>query len=989
MEVAIDGCSDKRKILKELARCLKTVFVEASGSKDSTVQLEVSSPLINGIDRSLQHGLLNLLHSYWPLVRSYSHAQTLQSVDLWVGTHSSSRLKGQAWLLATLVEGSLLSYLNCILAEPQSIAHHYAPHAILRDPAYMTQLSSLLTGLESINFIADTAIFSNCDSNSCSGREEDVSVNLRGMLALPLSNVNGLQGTVMTSSMTSSLASPGDSGFTQLDSETDTGSFSEVALDGDSTSVREDVAVLPVDPCTEKTIGSLSIPAKDVTNANNSSGVMESTVQLLTDSDNVVFRRQNSNTRRSSDSKQQKRVSFHECLSNEPSHHVETSTPSQEVGRFSSSFRESTSYLSRAVGDFSSFDSEQEGVEIAGDSSLLGNDGIEELSAKNIFCSHLSSDHSDLEAVMWCERKKGEIMQNKTPVAERGIPEGQEDPPKRWSLSVPTTNQVSVGVCEQSVGSINSSPAPSCSSLRAQVSTPKKLLHGSNGILTGSQATNVPSILNQTASKACLVNRFLRSITEKKISNRRSAAALAALNKKKSSFRTLSLHVCGAKPSDELSQELLIELGEELNDFMLKSPHSHSHIHTFMVNVEPSLNCLLSSQLQLPIGETIFKVLKVRDSILNCNGERLPLLAIMSDEALYVLNHVLKSHAVLPYSDISFVVVGPNYQWLSFICQDRAMKVNFVCGERDLAAELVGGIEMMLRGRGIKSHLLPAVVHLLYEEFFRIPQWTSILQREEVHHYAVVHTQEVFSNSTSLPSEPILRSHFMFRTVQKNRNSAWEPGFFILREGLLHIASNEEAIIPLLSIGLQGLPSRLATDSSRPHTIEVGNLQIAAPDNYVAQDWLFALQRPFSEMLDSATSQQKSNITSSSILLTESRIILMRSIGIPGEDLDKLGKPYLTALLSDVTAVWTGGKKSTWCLLEFSCREVHDSGGDYVVFFSTPREMVAFKESLWLLCPQLVKETKVMSEFESLHLRCNLTAANLSSDWDFKAAGKQ
>lgn len=54
--------------------------------------------------------------------------------------------------MATLLEGSLLSYLQCILAEPHIIVNHYAPHAILRDPSCITQFSSLLTGLESINF---------------------------------------------------------------------------------------------------------------------------------------------------------------------------------------------------------------------------------------------------------------------------------------------------------------------------------------------------------------------------------------------------------------------------------------------------------------------------------------------------------------------------------------------------------------------------------------------------------------------------------------------------------------------------------------------------------------------------------------------------------------------------------------------------------------------------------------------------------------------
>lgn len=74
----------------------------------------------------------------------------------------------------------------------------------------------------------------NHDSIACSGLEERV----KPVLDLPLCGGSGLP-AAMTSSMSSSLASPGDSGFTQIDSETDTASFSEVLLEADCTSVKE------------------------------------------------------------------------------------------------------------------------------------------------------------------------------------------------------------------------------------------------------------------------------------------------------------------------------------------------------------------------------------------------------------------------------------------------------------------------------------------------------------------------------------------------------------------------------------------------------------------------------------------------------------------------------------------------------------------------------------------------------------------------------
>lgn len=109
---------------------------------------------------------------------------------------------------------------------------------------------------------------------------------------------------------------------------------------------------------------------------------------------------------------------------------------------------------------------------------------------------------------------------------------------------------------------------PSCSSLRPQVSTPRRQ-NNSNTSLLASSTPHSSSVLNQSASKACLVNRFLRSITEKKISTRRSEAAFAAFNRKTST--KLNLYIYGVKPDDELSHELIHELEEEICNFSSES----------------------------------------------------------------------------------------------------------------------------------------------------------------------------------------------------------------------------------------------------------------------------------------------------------------------------------------------------------------------------------------------------------------------------------
>lgn len=184
------------------------------------------------------------------------------------------------------------------------------------------------------------------------------------------------------------------------------------------------------------------------------------------DSDEVVYRGSQIKTRKMVNLKQQKRVSFHECTQDMPSNDglLDNDTLSQETANSSSSFRESASNLSRAVSDLSSFECEQEGVEIAKDSSVLGNDGIEELSLNNSFNAHLylksacDTEYSGHSLQFVSLGETSQHIAEKTPVAERGIPEGQEDPPHRCSVSTTTSNHLPLSSNEKLQMSNHPSP---------------------------------------------------------------------------------------------------------------------------------------------------------------------------------------------------------------------------------------------------------------------------------------------------------------------------------------------------------------------------------------------------------------------------------------------------------------------------------------------------------------------------------------------------
>ena len=202
----------------------------------------------------------------------------------------------------------------------------------------------------------------------------------------------------------------------------------------------------------------------DIANANTSSASLDCQSHgHEIDPDEIIYRKPKTTI-----GKQQKRVSFHEDTLEMPPEHpnIDWNSTSKEIEKLGISLKSSASSLSRAVGDLSSFECEQEGVEIGKDSSLLGNAGIEELLTRRISEISTSLQKSSRSTSTVYSVKSfllGPTNHNNggIPVAERGIPEGQEDPPHRCPTgkkSSSTYDFQSPIVCERSKSSNNNSP---------------------------------------------------------------------------------------------------------------------------------------------------------------------------------------------------------------------------------------------------------------------------------------------------------------------------------------------------------------------------------------------------------------------------------------------------------------------------------------------------------------------------------------------------
>lgn len=53
--------------------------------------------------------------------------------------------------------------------------------------------------------------------------------------------------------------------------------------------------------------------------------------------------------------------------------------------------------------------------------------------------------------------------------------------------------------------------------------------------------------------------------------------------------------------------------------------------------------------------------------------------------------------------------------------------------------------------------------------------------------------------------------------------------------------------------------------------------------------------------------------------------------------------------ISDITAFRLPSAEHSWCVLEFACREVHESSGDWILYFATNAELERFISALEVL----------------------------------------
>nr|XP_034186856.1 LOW QUALITY PROTEIN: pleckstrin homology domain-containing family M member 2 [Osmia lignaria] len=586
-------------------------------------------------------------------------------------------------------------------------------------------------------------------------------------------------------------------------------------------------------------------------------------------------------------------------------------------------------------------------------------------------------------------RPKMEIELEENEAQEAYIVEKQygnivEDPPSKVEMPCPSNSKKYTSSSDWSdVDSTTTSEADERKNSRHLASPSKK--RNMTSILTGESSNKLLAPpLRQAPSKTSLLSRFLKSITERKFEVKQA----------KKPQKANPLYIKGVKASYDSFKDFNDNLDREIQENVAAEKLEFSG-----EKISLKLRELFKKHIYRDKTEELYKVYKVRSSYMT-NGESKPMIALLTDKTLYLtgskMNHTYSNQFVIPYNELDVIMVGPNAQTILLSNADYEMQYLFSTGCSQTTSELISHLEIAMRRSPTKPKL-PAVKELNYEDMHILRHSilcdTAVHPDEKIEHYNLIYMEDEYMSPPSTPCGPTKEGDLMYRphTYQQLHPNAptnpWEAGYFVLKGGVVYMFTDANQRLPKRAIPLKGglcQGCRRIPNSHRPHTFEIllkpnKAFQFAAPDEYVASEWLQSFVQSASGLFDAS---KKKEPLPCSLITTTQHLVAMKEV-FPGK---QRGQTLSCASVKDLTAFRVPLTQQSWCILEFACREVHESSGDWVIYFTNYTELCTFREileTLWADANLGEFPMVTLPPDDKLHRRCSDASKELELAWRY------
>uniref|UniRef100_A0A1Q3FD37 Putative pleckstrin similarity domain protein n=1 Tax=Culex tarsalis TaxID=7177 RepID=A0A1Q3FD37_CULTA len=414
------------------------------------------------------------------------------------------------------------------------------------------------------------------------------------------------------------------------------------------------------------------------------------------------------------------------------------------------------------------------------------------------------------------------------------------------------------------------------------------------------------STSSASTSKSSLINRFLRNVTQKKILEatiKQNSFFQSKLSTERKLFESLvpkGVKALNRDLIEDLNAEIAMEIelsssACQLDRIQLNEAHLDQGGYGLSLGEikfdgggvgvgEIPVDIFNGNRLHIfrNENEVLMKAFKLYNGY-SREGYMTPVLVLLTDKTLYVTDQVrnrLCNKFVLPYSELDVILVGPYGNTVLLSNSARDMQQVLLAGGPYPADGLVSSLELCARRGG---SVLPAIGQLTLDHLAPLQAFVrdnSNVSREDIwKYYAVVNVPAGTLGGEEEPLGPHIKGPLMHRRMSHaGFVDNWSAGYFLLKAGVLYLFGDASQKLPTWAVALaecQG--ARRSLNSGRPYCFELllrtGALQLAAPDEYVASDWLQALVQAASGLFEL---QERRRTLGCTLIMTSNHLLTLR-----------------------------------------------------------------------------------------------------------------
>ncbi|XP_058824988.1 uncharacterized protein LOC131685345 isoform X2 [Topomyia yanbarensis] len=414
------------------------------------------------------------------------------------------------------------------------------------------------------------------------------------------------------------------------------------------------------------------------------------------------------------------------------------------------------------------------------------------------------------------------------------------------------------------------------------------------------------STSSTSTSKSSLINRFLRNVTQKKILEatiKQNSFFQSKLSTERKLFDNLvpkGVQSLNRDLIEDLNAEIAMEIelsssACQLDRIQLNDSHvGQGGYGLSLADVKFDGGGVGVGEIPVEIfngnrlhifrneNEVLMKVFKLYNGY-SREGYMTPVLVFLTDKTLYVTDQVrnrLCNKFVLPYSELDVILVGPYGNTVLLSNSARDMQQVLLAGGPYPADGLVSSLELCARRGG---SILPAVGQLTLDHLAPLQAFvrdnSNVTREDAWKYYAVVNVPAGTLGCEEEPLGPHIKGPLMHRRMSHaGFVDHWAAGYFLLKAGVLYLFGDASQKLPTWAVALaecQG--ARRSLHSGRPYCFELllrtGALQLAAPDEYVASDWLQALVQAASGLFEL---QERRRTLGCTLIMTSNHLLTLR-----------------------------------------------------------------------------------------------------------------